>query len=101
MTRDPESWSDGGYHWQARVRDYNDVTSSWQMFGPNLAATDFTINTVPLYTQIGSPYPSEASTSAEDGGWDGDTYDDGTIYCGGGNTIGYCGCSITTRSDVA
>ena len=93
----PESISDGGYHWQARVRDYNDVTSSWQMFGPNSSATDFTINTVPLYTQTYSPYPSYASTTD----WHNDLYDSSSaIDCGQGTgitaTIGYCGCAITS-----
>jgi len=92
----PESSSDGSYHWQARVMDSHGVTSTWQMFGSTASSTDFVINTVPLYTQIGSPYPSFASTSVMNGGWAGDTYDDGTAYCGGGNTIGYCGCVITS-----
>lgn len=92
----PELSANGNYHWQARVADTNGSSSPWQAFGPSSTSTDFTVQTVPLFTQIGSPYPSFASTSVVDGGWAGDTYDDGTFFCGGGNTIGYCGCAITS-----
>lgn len=92
----PELSANGNYHWQARVVDANSSSSAWQIFGPSSTSTDFTVQTIPLFTQIGSPYPSFASTSVVDGGWAGDTYDDGTIFCGGGNKIGYCGCAITS-----
>jgi hypothetical protein len=92
--RDPESWSNGSFHWQARAYDtVTGATSSWQ----SPTAGDFTINTVPLYMQKHGPYPSYASTTD----WHDDLYDgSSTIDCyqGAGitSTIGYCGCSITS-----
>ncbi|HUC01276.1 MAG TPA: hypothetical protein VMA75_00005, partial [Candidatus Paceibacterota bacterium] len=95
----PESSSDGGYHWQARVIDSNGVTSTWHLFGSNGSSTDFIINTVPLYTQEESPYPSDASTSA----WAISLYDNAYpgSQCGNGadsSTIEACGCAISSVS---
>jgi hypothetical protein len=95
--RDPEEWSNGDFHWQARVMaSSTGATSTWQLFGSAATGSvDFTINTVPLYSQSSSNYPS-MSNSTGTGYWHGDPYDDGSYYCGAGNTIGYCGCAITT-----
>jgi hypothetical protein len=93
----PESSSNGGYHWQARVVDKNNNFSAWQSFGLNPSSTDFIINTVPLYTQQASPYPSFASTTI----WASSTYDNALpgTQCGTGvnsSTIAACGCAITS-----
>ncbi len=94
----PESWSNGNYHWRARViASSTGATSTWQLFGPTATSTDFKINNVPLYTQTYSQYPSYASTTD----WHNNLYaGSSTIDCGQGagvtSTIGYCGCAITS-----
>jgi hypothetical protein len=99
--RDPESWSNGNFHWQARVKDNGTgATSAWQQpFGLASATgtVDFKVNTVPLYTQETSTYPSVASTTS----WATSTYDNALpgTQCGTGSsssTIKACGCSITS-----
>jgi triacylglycerol esterase/lipase EstA (alpha/beta hydrolase family) len=39
---------DGAYHWQARVIDINNNSSSWQIFGANTSSTDFVIDRNPV-----------------------------------------------------
>jgi len=97
----PESGSDGSYHWQARVVvSSTGDTSAWQPFNPGaVTGTDFSINTVPLYTQVVTPYPSE-SASTGTVWWSALDYDNGLddTGTGCGLTIAQCGCAI---SDVA
>jgi hypothetical protein len=96
--RDPESWSNGSFHWQARViASSTGATSTWQLFGATSTATDFKIKTVPLYTQEASNYPSFSSSSV----WASSTYDDALpgTQCGSGvnsSTIEACGCAISS-----
>jgi len=93
--RDPESWSNGNFHWQARVEDQNGATSTWQLFGASTSTTDFKINTVPLYMQKHGPWPSATGTDS----WADELYNGSTtVDCGqlpATSTIGYCGCTIT------
>lgn len=96
--RDPESWSNGSFHWQARVEDtMTGATSSWQMFGSTSTATDFIVQTLPLYTQESSNYPDSSDTTA----WANAAYDDALPGTGCGqstSTIAVCGCAITSVS---
>jgi hypothetical protein len=89
----PELSSNGSYHWQARVFDGTHY-SSWQTFGSSTGSTDFVINTVPLYTQDVSDYPSESETES----WASSTYAEGTpsSSCAGETSIAACGCTITS-----
>jgi hypothetical protein len=92
--RDPESWSDGAFHWQARVYDGTKY-SPWQTFGPTASSTDFTIQTVPLYTQEESDYPDSTDTA----NWASEAYDDALPGTGCGestSTISVCGCAISS-----
>jgi len=94
---DPESWSNGKFHWQARVIDGNGATSTWQTYGTTTSAADFRVQTAPLYTQEASNYPSFASSSV----WASSTYDNALpgTQCGTGansSTIEACGCAITS-----
>jgi hypothetical protein len=96
--RDPESWSNGQFHWQARVMaSSTGATSSWQVFGPSATGTDFAVNTVPLYTQEESNYPDSTDTA----NWANEAYDDALPGTGCGestSTIAVCGCAISSVS---
>jgi len=97
----PKESSDGDYHWQARAVDADGNYSPWQPFISSASTTvNFTINTVPLYTQKASPYPNPTDSAI----WASSTYDNATpgTQCpstGGGSassTIAACGCAITS-----
>lgn len=81
----PESSSDGNYHWQYRVVASSTGNASlWQSFSPN--PVDFTMRTVPEYTQQTSTFPSLASTTS----WYNQSYDNSS------STIAAEGCAITS-----
>jgi concanavalin A-like lectin/glucanase superfamily protein len=86
----PEAGSNGSYHWQARVLDKSGNTSTWEMYGPNASSTDFVINTIPLYTQVTSTFPSNSSTTGTFW-WAPQLLDNITT-----NTIANFGCLITS-----
>ncbi len=65
---------DGQYHWRARVIDDKESTSQWQEFGVG-GNIDFEVKLVPLYTQVRSPYPSDAETKI----WAKEPYGNGGI----------------------
>ena len=91
---------EGKYHWRARGVDDKGNTSDWQEFGA-IGNVDFQVKLVPLYTQVVSPYPSEALTDS----WDHLPYahadpEKGIRYnCG--FTIATCGCAITSIVMIA
>ncbi len=80
----------GEYHWQARVVNSQGAVSEWQEFGV-AGNMDFEIKTVPLYTQVRSPYPFRT----EEEEWANNDYAKGFDY-GCGSTIAGCGCAITS-----
>lgn len=91
-----DSLPEGAYHWRVRAVDDKGNASDWQEFG-EAGNIDFEIKLVPLYTQIRSPYPSDAQTDE----WD-------SLRYGAGNypdcldrelnipTIRRCGCAIAS-----
>lgn len=54
--------ADGEYRWRARAMDAEGNFSEWQEFG-DAGNVDFAVKTVPLYTQVRSPYPSDDETN--------------------------------------
>jgi len=84
-----EGLVDGQYHWRTRAIDDKGNTSSWQEFGEE-GNVDFAVRSVPLYTQILSPYPSIIETDS----WDDWPYADGESSCG--FSISKCGCALTS-----
>lgn len=83
------------YHWRSRAVDDQGGTSDWQEFG-EIGNVDFEVKTVPLYTQVFSPYPSEEETRS----WFNEPYAQGKKYsCG--SLIKQCGCAITSVVMVA
>jgi len=92
------SSSNGSFHWQARVVDKLNNSSSWQLAGLNTSSTDFQIRTVPQYTQQTSTFPSLSNTTGT-GLWATHSYDNRLATCGTGvnsSTIMACGCTITS-----
>jgi parallel beta-helix repeat protein len=88
-------FSNGKYKWRARVIDDKGGLSDWQEFG-EIGNIDFEVKLAPLYTQVVSPYPSEAMTDS----WDHLPYADGRRYsCG--SKIYQCGCAITSIVMIA
>lgn len=82
--------ADGEYHWRARTMDAEENFSEWLEFG-DTGNADFTVKTVPLYTQVESPYPLRT----EEEEWANEDYAEGLDYdCG--STIADCGCAITS-----
>lgn len=85
------------YHWRARAKDENNNISDWQEFGEE-GNVDFEVKIVPLYTQIESPYPSEAETRIWSrlqygtGNYK-DCFDEELNY----SAIRTCGCVITSE----
>ncbi|HTY39677.1 MAG TPA: hypothetical protein VMC43_01120, partial [Candidatus Paceibacterota bacterium] len=88
---------DGQYRWRARAVDtVTNLASDWQEYGA-LGSGDFTVHTVPLYTQVISDYPSAILTSQwasllYGSGSYKDCYENGTTN----STIRRCGCAITS-----
>jgi len=85
-----EVGSNGQFHWQARTIDNTGITSTWQIFGPNATGTDFIINTIPLYTQNTSTYPSLSATTGT--AWWAPQHLDNIAT----NSIAGFGCAITS-----
>jgi hypothetical protein len=56
--------ANGSYHWQARVKDANGATSTWQLFGPNSTSTDFIID-VPSAPPLGELYSTPLYNDAD------------------------------------
>lgn len=76
---------DGFYHWRARAVDSTNMVSPWVEFNGS-SGYDFEIKQVPHYTQISSPLLTY-------GGWSNEQYANNTGVC---NTIGKCGCAVTS-----
>ncbi len=94
ITRD--GLTDGQYHWQARAVDDKGNASDWQEFGI-AGNVDFTVHTVPLYTQVVSQYPYRLPKDE----WADLNYANGGIgkySCAKTEnaTIKKCGCAITS-----
>jgi hypothetical protein len=85
----PESGSDGNYQWQARVVDSLGNASPWQ----SGSSSAFTIDTLPLYTQVTSTYPSTSNTTGTYWWYD-LPYDNST------HTIAAEGCLISTVVEI-
>ncbi len=64
------SWTgpDGNYHWQARIMDSDDATSTWKQFGSSATSTDFTINTHPV------PFNQAGDAASSIGSWYSDNW---------------------------
>lgn len=81
--------ADGDYHWQAQLVDAStSATSFWQTESSPATSTDFTVHQVPLVTQTNSD-------------WAGTTYASGTALGVCGETIGECGCAISSIVMIA
>jgi len=87
---------DGQYKWRVRVIDLRGGVSEWQEFG-TAGNVDFKIKTVPLYTQVRSPFPSDEETRE----WFDEQYGTGKYSCFdkefNRSTIRSCGCAITSE----
>ena len=91
--------SDGQYQWRVRAIDKRGLASQWYYFGaggPFEITYDFAVQSVPLYTQVESPYPFRLPEDE----WAQKKYAFGlTSYsCSPGTQaiIKKCGCAITS-----
>jgi hypothetical protein len=90
----------GSYKWRARIVDSGGVVGSWIEFGSTQGGVDFIAKPIPHYTQNQSPYPNNEDTQA----WSqfpyangrGNYTDPATGKKGCGQTIGACGCALTS-----